>query len=159
MTVPVMVVDPVPHATLHCRFDGHAAPPDELPPPPDELLLLLPPKCVPLPDPLDAPLLPPLLAPLLLAPPEEEKPGPPLLLPPQAGARRSAAVDAKVAQLTASVRRFMTRVSPSEVQATERGAGVPMAAHPGVCGGSSKECLRLALPLPRARKVPSAGPM
>jgi hypothetical protein len=108
-----MVVDPVLHATLHVRFEGHTTPPDELPAPDEPPLLLLPPNTMPLDAPLDAPLEAPLplLAPLLLVPPEEPKPLP-LLLPPQAGARRSAAVEAKVAQLTASVRRFMTRVSP-----------------------------------------------
>jgi hypothetical protein len=99
---------------LHCRFDGHTTPPPDELPPPDDPLLLLPPNTIPLEAPLDAPLdapLLPLLAPPLLAPPEDPKPLP-LLLPPHAGARRSATVEAKVAQLTASVRRFMTRVSP-----------------------------------------------
>jgi hypothetical protein len=165
----VIVVDPVLHDTLHCRFDGHTTPPDELPPdePP---LLLLPPNEIPLEAPLDAPLdapLPPLLAPPLLAPPEDPKPLP-VLPPPQEGARISATVEAKVAQLTVSVRRFMTRVSPSEVQARVVGSGdtrtdppqnVLIAAHPAVCAGSSKECLRLGRTLRQARKVPSAAPM
>jgi hypothetical protein len=110
MTMPLIVVVVVPlHATLHCRLDGHTTVlPEELPeePPP---LLLAPGNVTPLDVPLLDPLLPPLLEPLLAPPPLDEKP-PPLLPPPHAGPNMSAKVEAMVPQLTASVRRFMTRL-------------------------------------------------